>query len=463
MCCSPKAVSRDLSTSSRRIVRCLVALGWLLVGVFALRTALLGQIGVDVRAFQVAYITGSLGYLALVWVVTHWGNAGTLGSWRWWLVGCIAIRALLLGTSPSDDTYRYVWEGRVQVAGVNPYRHPPDDPKLLALRDEDWSKINHPDYPAIYGPVVQLEFLAAAALAPSRWTLKAAHLVWDVLIVVILGASLRRAGHTPHRAIVYALCPLVLASFGVEGHVDSLMLLFVTLAVWAAVSGRTNVVGAMVGLAIATKIVSLVLLPWLVLRRRSGPNDVGPALDASTGIWPALKPAAVAIGVAAICYLPYSAGGVAPFSSLLRFGTADEFFSMLGAFGVTSFENVSTHWLIALALGAVLIVLARRASEFVAYGAAAMGALLMLTPIVHYWYVSWVLVLLPFGLRVRWIVAAVAMVIYFEAELHRRTTGSWSMPPWAPLAVWVPFAVAWGVETLICWRARCARREAARR
>ncbi len=439
--------------SSPYTARCLIALGWTLLVCFALRAALLGRIGADVRAFQAAYVAGFMGYLALVWVVTRCGDRAALGAWRWWLIGCIAVRALLLATTPGDDMHRYVWEGRIQLAGFNPFRHPPNDPQLSRLRDDDWGKINHPDYPAIYGPVAQLQFLAAAALDQSGYVLKSAHLLWDVLIVVVLGASLRRLGRPPHGAVLYALCPLVLTAFGIEGHLDSLMLLFVALAVYAAISRRTNLAAAMVGLAMATKVVAVVLLPWFVLRTRGEDGGMQGRSEPLSNVTPTICSVAIVVTVVALCYAPYLGAGAGMFLSLLRFGTGGEFFSTLGAFGVTSFGNPFARWMVISILAALLIGLAWWARDFPTYGRAAMAALLLLTPVVHYWYLSWVLALLPFGARVRWITAALAMVVYFEAELARQTTGVWSMPPWAPAAVWLAFGAAWVVEVLVARRA----------
>ncbi len=70
----------------------------------------------------------------------------------------------------------------------------------------------------------------------------------------------------------------------------------------------------------------------------------------------------------------------------------------------------------------------------------------MLIPIVHYWYLSWVLLFLPFHGRGRWIVAAMAMVTYFEGVWQRTATGVWSMPPESSLVVWGAFLLAWAME-----------------
>src|SRR5512146_2483079 len=54
------------------------------------------------------------------------------------LVVAALLRLPLLLAPPylSNDVYRYVWDGRVQAAGVNPYRYVPAAAALEALRDD---------------------------------------------------------------------------------------------------------------------------------------------------------------------------------------------------------------------------------------------------------------------------------------------------------------------------------------
>ena len=413
---------------TRPVSLCL-ALGWVPLICFVVWAAFLGRIGADARTFQVAYCLGFLGYLVLVWTIARSTDGSGLGRWRWWLLGCIALRATLLVMQPSDDLHRYVWEGRVQLAGFNPYLLSPDDPQLAHLRTDDWSEINHPDYPAIYGPIAQLQFRIVAAVQPTLRAMKFLHVVWDTLILLTLGACLKRAGRPIHLAMVYGLCPLVLTSFGIEGHVDALMLLFWALTTWAVLAKRLPLAGVLLGLAIATKVVAVVLWPWFLVRH-----------------WRAALIAGVVAGVG---YLPFLSAGSSLFESLLRFSAESEFFSLLGAAKVTLFDTRTSRLLAAVLLGVVLFVLAWRRDNLPRYAVGATGALLMLAPVVHFWYLTWVLLWLPLALRVRWIVAGFAMAVYFEAALREQTTGVWLMPPWAPILVWSSFAVAWLAEALV--------------
>lgn len=428
----PESGTTVIGSSSRRSVLAGLVLGWALLGVFAVRTAVLGRAGDDVRAYQVAYLLGYAGYLMLLWLVMRPAARGMWGDWRWWVGGCVLLRIILVGVVPSDDTYRYVWEGRVQRAGLNPFAYAPDDPALQDLRTGIWARINHPDYPAIYPPVAQLEFRLAAALYPSIYTLKVMHIAWDALTVLVLGACLRRLGQPPHRAIAYGLCPLVLSSFAVGGHVDSLMILFGALTLWAMMARRHNLAGVALGLAIATKLVWIVILPWFVVR-----------------YW---RAALVAIVLVGLSYLPYADAGWQLFESLRRFTAASAFFSLLGTLRLTDFATPTARLTVAIAAGVVLVALAMRRRSLVRYSEGAMTVLLAAMPVAHYWYFAWPMVLAPFAIRMRWIAAGAAMIAYFEAERHRAVHGVWSMPTWAPWVVWSAWGVTWAIEAVVHWR-----------
>ena len=138
----------------------LILLGWSLVFGFAIAAAIWGRIGTNVRGFQLAYVLGFVGYALLLRAVHLSAHPGR--GIRWWLFGCLAVRAIVVAVEPSDDAYRYLWEGRVQRAGLNPFVLPPNHAALRHLRDDDWSNINHPDYPAIYGPVAEAELVVGA-------------------------------------------------------------------------------------------------------------------------------------------------------------------------------------------------------------------------------------------------------------------------------------------------------------
>src|SRR5260370_42703697 len=75
----------------------------------------------------------------------------------------------------SDDINRYIWDGRVQAHGINPYRYVPNDPHLATLRDDVFWHINRGNYaPTIYPPVAQMLFLMATRLRETALAVKLA-------------------------------------------------------------------------------------------------------------------------------------------------------------------------------------------------------------------------------------------------------------------------------------------------
>jgi len=76
-----------------------------------------------------------------------------------WTLAILA-RALFVARTPllSDDVYRYLWDGRVQLNGINPYRYPPAAPELAHLRDgEIHAGINRPAKRTVYPPGAEPE------------------------------------------------------------------------------------------------------------------------------------------------------------------------------------------------------------------------------------------------------------------------------------------------------------------
>ncbi len=418
-----------INKSSNKSTAVFIILGWLGLFGFAGIVAFIGGIEPAVRTFQLAYALGFIGYFLLALVVMRALTKTRLSHWPWWLVGCLALRIILIATTPSDDIYRYIWEGRIQQAGFNPYAHAPDSPALALLQNDDWKKINHPDYPAIYPPVAQATFLLAATIHPSPMTVKCFVVCCDALVILLLASILRALGHLPHGALLYALCPLVLTSFAVEGHIDSLMLLFTLLSIRAALSKRMNLAAIALGLAISSKLIVIILIPWLFFRSK--------------------RAAILAMTVFAMSYLPYASAGASLTESLTRFGGGTSFFSLGETLGIFDFTSPATKIFVAIIIASLISFISYHTKSYVHAASASLTILLLLMPIIHYWYLTWVIVWVPFVRQWRWIAAAAAMVVYFEAHVARVGTSAWTMPTWSPMVVWGCFASGWLADVAI--------------
>jgi hypothetical protein len=179
----------------------------------------------------------------------------------------LAIRAPLIIHAPvgSDDYYRYLWDGRVARAHLDPYRFAPAAPELVPLRDlAVWMRINQKSIPTVYPPLAQLAFRACPSL--SFW--KMLVLFADVGIALALARWLRRRGADPRACLIWAWCPLVAYELALDAHVDALAILPMVVAL--SLCERPAAAGGWLGLAFAAKLLPAALLVPTVRARRVG-------------------------------------------------------------------------------------------------------------------------------------------------------------------------------------------------
>ena len=226
-------------------------------------------------------------YLPACYLVLRWGSSLPARPTMGLLVAVAVLgRAVLVDTTPrlSDDVYRYVWDGRVQAAGLSPYAYPPAAPQLAALHppgDPIWSRINRKPVITIYPPGTELFFAAVYRLAPdSVPAMKAVLVTLDLLSCLVLLRLLAVCGLPPARVLVYAWAPLPIVEFGSSGHIEALEVLLTLLALLAGMhawgrAGRPQpgaalaAGAALAGAALVKLIPLLLLVAW---HRRPGPK-----------------------------------------------------------------------------------------------------------------------------------------------------------------------------------------------
>jgi hypothetical protein len=169
----------------------------------------------------------------------------------------------------SDDIYRYVWDGRVQAAGINPYRYIPADEQLAGLRDTKiYPNINRRDYAhTIYPPVAEGAFFLITRVSQSVTWMKVFMVVSEALAVWALLKLLASFGLGRQRVLIYAWHPLTVWEFAGSGHVDALAIAFIALALLARRKHGETLIGFWLACATCVKVFPAVLLPAVYLRR----------------------------------------------------------------------------------------------------------------------------------------------------------------------------------------------------
>jgi hypothetical protein len=216
-------------------------------------------------------------YLAAVWLVLN-RPPPRRAIWVVLLVAA-ALRVALVPFPIflSSDANRYVWDGRVQLAGINPYRYLPVDPALAPLREEAiFPHINRADTArTIYPPAAQVVFAAAALIWPTISGIKAVMVSFEVFAVACLLTLLKVARLPAERILIYAWNPLPVWAFAGNGHVDAIAIGCVCAALLLRVQRRDGWAGVLLGAAVATKFLPAVIAP--VLWRRAARWRLGVA------------------------------------------------------------------------------------------------------------------------------------------------------------------------------------------
>ena len=308
------------------------------------------------------------------------------------LVVGLLMRLIVVAAPPaSSDIYRYIWDGRVQAAGINPYRYLPVDPALQHLRDETIHPfINRADYaPTIYPPMAQIVYFAVTRISESVTFMKLAMLAFEGLGVWAMLQLLRARGLPSSRILLYLWHPLPLWAFAGDGHIDAAAIAFLLLAFVAVDRRSPFAAGAALAAGVLVKYFPIVAGPALYKR------------------WDWRLPAAF-LGTAALLYLPYLSVGTKVFGFLGGYVAEEGFKGGNGLFlwqllgGLVPLpDNAVAYYLpmAAAVMGALALVLVLRSRTERADLAAAMTLgvtfLFLLSP--HYpWYFAWIIPFLCF-------------------------------------------------------------------
>ncbi len=365
------------------------------------------------------------------------------------LIACAVLgllfRAIMIPEPPalSDDYFRYLWDGLVQLRGINPYRYAPIDPALASVDEALRARINHPQVPTIYPPLAQLSFLLTAAV-PGDWlALKTLWLICDLGVAALLFALLPRERRLAAWTL-YWWSPLVVVEVAWNAHLDLLGVLPLMAALWlgrrvrphdapndacagtgqadpAATLARSTGVGLALAGATLVKYFPAALLP--AATRRTGPRC-----------------AAAFLLVTALFYLPYAGAGPRLFDGLLIYSARWRFND--GLFGILAWGSGSVLAAKAVAAAVVLAIVVQSVRNDWSLTRTAFwvtGALIALSPTVHPWYLVWMVPLVALRPSRAWLYLSGSVFLAYYGLAAYREVGVWPEPWWVKLLIYGPF------------------------
>jgi hypothetical protein len=326
----------------------------------------------------------------------------------------VAFRTpLALAPVGSDnDMIRYLWDGRVQQLGYNPYLVLPSDPAMAHTHTAETARMPSLRTTTPYPPAAQLFFRMVVGLKDSALAMKLALVGCDLLTGLVLWRWLVATGRNEWLTLTYAWSPLVILEVAHSGHMDALGALWIVASAYWLSRKRTMLSAVAFVLAVASKLLPIVLLPLYWQRIR--PRDV------------------VFAGVLLLAlFFRFSHGGSLTLGSVpnvvahIRFN--GPVFAAIAALSAPQIAAV-----VALALGLIAAAIARwrfQATDPAAW-AWPMALSLSCAPVVYPWYL---LYLTPFlfvrstlPLTVWAFTSSSAYIVWYQS----RHGGRWIVPGW---------------------------------
>jgi hypothetical protein len=326
--------------------------------------------------------------------------------------------------------YRYIWDGRVQQSGINPYLYPPAAAQLKTLRDDRvFPNINRKDDPTLYPAGAQVFFrIVYALVGDSVSGYKGFMVFFDVITLLLLTALLRIYEFDPSRVIVYAWNPLVIFEIAYSGHLEGLTVFLVVAACYFLVVHKKIPGFIFLGISSAVKLYPALLFAAFTNR---GSRIKGIITFCLTFM---------------LLYLPYiSAGGKVPGFLPVYLKNPFESFNLGLKYWLLDLISGLDYYLVSqlfivilLAAGLVAFFKDKQGIQMIRYAYILAGWLIVLMPAsLHPWYVILIIPFLAFYPSTAWLIFTITVSLSYLKYVSPKGV----MPPWILLVEYLPLFV----------------------
>lgn len=340
----------------------------------------------------------------------------------------VIVRIVFVNSTPigSDDIYRYIWDGKVQANGINPYKFAPEDSALVHLATKKIpALVNHADMKTMYFPLSEWLFFIGYSLSYEQpWGYKILLLLSEILSLYGLSLLLKKLQIPFKFILLYALCPMLIYEFALDAHADGFGLPLLIFSLYYYFSKRKILGLFFLGLSLSIKPAGLILLPVLFFHEK----------DWKLRIHIVLLP----IATVAVQFIPYlfSANPFEALTQFMQHWTFNGFiFNTLNLY----FDyNQKTRVICTMLLSIVIFILSLSKKNLIDKIYYAILFLLLFSPIVHPWYVGWLAAVIPIARKWSGIIFLSTLSFtgftYITYQLH----GIWREEPVQWLAIYLP-------------------------
>jgi hypothetical protein len=322
-----------------------------------------------------------------------------------------------------------LWDGKVQTFGINPYLYAPISDSLNHLHSALLPEsINHPEMKTIYFPLSQWIFFICYQLSGEAiWGIKLILILTEIATIIGLILLLVRLELPSKFVLFYALCPLPIFQFAIDAHLDGLGFPLFIFSLLLYLRRRMMLSLFLLGLSISIKPIGLILLPILFLCERTWKKR--------------MKIFAIPILTVALQFIPYLIYSN-PFESLFTFSKHWTFNGIIFEFlNLLFMDNQKSRLICAILLGLSLIIVYFSKKQLFDKIYFSVLLLLLLSPVVHPWYVGWLTILLPITRQWSGIIFTALVSLTSLTVLNYKLYGVWEQSPLILIIEYLPVII----------------------
>jgi hypothetical protein len=376
----------------------------------------------------------------------------------WYIAFGILFRVALIPSDPflSDDIYRYLWDGKILSAGINPYKYAPIDLNLLDYRDHIvYPNINFPEIATSYPPVSQFLFLINDLVGGTILSWKLLLLLFEIPLLLLIFKLLKHFRLNQNRILIYFYNPLLIIETYSSGHLEitGVLLLWVAIFLFYKRYEWTSI--PVFTLSIMTKFVPFIsVIPFLIKKF--------------------YRKSTLLIGTCLLLLMPFMFNDILPLPGIFSYANRWEFnggfyqliLSVLKILEVKEFQwmvlNLSGHLetfyinhALYYKICAVIILLAvifdqikklKSTSQFLSINFiqrsfVITSLFLLLTPTLHPWYLIWIIPFMVFLPTWSWIAFTFLIQASYFVLKDYVLLSEWNESVWILIIQYIPFYV----------------------
>lgn len=218
-------------------------------------------------------------FLLYLGTLRHW-YTHKFAHFPWKLVVVLGLIFSLAYPMLSSDIFKYLFAAKeILVYGANPYLVTPD-----TFSDDTWIRFMrwvHTTTP--YGPVfialtIPYYLIAFGKFVPMLYLFKLDQLAWYLISIYLIGQITRWQKWSPQKTrfaqLFFALNPLILMEWLVNAHNDAIMITLLLLSYYLYLKRSTTWSFLSLLFSIGIKYVTVIFLPFILLKQRFSPNLV---------------------------------------------------------------------------------------------------------------------------------------------------------------------------------------------